>query len=73
MQAAAELNIDLLHSFFVGDALTDMQAARTAGCIPILLGAVKTDWAPYMNEDNKPAAAAPDWAGITDIILSWKK
>ena len=50
-----------------------MQAARMAGCTSVLLGAVKTDWAPYMNEANKPAAQAPDWAGVSDIILSWHK
>lgn len=70
LRAAAELNIDLAHSFLVGDALSDMQAARSAGCTPILLGSVKSDWAKYVNEGNKPAAQAPDWAGVTDIILS---
>ena len=73
LKAAAELGIDLSHSFFVGDALTDMQAARSAGCTPILLGSVKTDWAPYVNEGNKPAAQANDWSGVTDIILSKHK
>ncbi len=37
-RAAAELGIDLEESVMVGDALTDVQAARAAGCRPILLG-----------------------------------
>jgi len=35
-QAAAELNIDLPRSIFIGDADTDVQAARLAGCQPIM-------------------------------------
>lgn len=73
LRASADLNIDLFSSFLVGDALSDMQAARSAGCTPILLGSIKTDWAKFVNEGNAPAAQAPDWAGVTDIILSWHK
>ena len=36
-QAAAELAIDLNSSYVVGDALCDMQAALTAGCVPLLV------------------------------------
>jgi D-glycero-D-manno-heptose 1,7-bisphosphate phosphatase len=37
--AAADFNIDLGRSIFIGDSLTDVQAARAAGCKPVLLGA----------------------------------
>jgi D-glycero-D-manno-heptose 1,7-bisphosphate phosphatase len=37
-RAAADLGIDLEQSVMVGDSLTDVQAARTAGCLPILAG-----------------------------------
>ena len=39
LQAAAnDFNIDLSRSIFIGDSDTDMQAARSAGCKPILFG-----------------------------------
>lgn len=31
-QAAAEMGIDLAHSYMIGDALTDVQAGQAAGC-----------------------------------------
>ena len=37
--AAADFNIDLGRSVFIGDSETDVQAARAAGCTPLLLGA----------------------------------
>lgn len=37
LQAAEELNLDLRQSFFIGDALTDMQAAEAAGVKGILV------------------------------------
>ncbi|HZA01799.1 MAG TPA: HAD family hydrolase [Hyphomicrobiaceae bacterium] len=37
MQASAELGIRLEASLMVGDALSDVQAARSAGCFPILV------------------------------------
>ncbi len=36
-QAAAALNIDLAGSFFVGDAISDIQAGLAAGCLPVLV------------------------------------
>lgn len=35
--AASELDLDLQHSYFVGDAATDVAAALAAGCQPILV------------------------------------
>jgi D-glycero-D-manno-heptose 1,7-bisphosphate phosphatase len=35
LEAAADFNIDLARSVFVGDSETDSQAARAAGCNPI--------------------------------------
>ncbi|MFZ0519776.1 MAG: HAD family hydrolase [Candidatus Acidiferrales bacterium] len=37
--AANDFNIDLSRSIFIGDSETDVQAARAAGCRPVLLGA----------------------------------
>lgn len=36
-QAAKELDIDLTGSFFIGDAVSDVQAALNAGCRPIMV------------------------------------
>jgi D-glycero-D-manno-heptose 1,7-bisphosphate phosphatase len=37
--AASDFNIELSRSIFIGDSETDVQAARAAGCTPLLLGA----------------------------------
>jgi histidinol-phosphate phosphatase family protein len=37
-RAAADFNIDLTRSVFIGDSDTDVQAARSAGCQPVLFG-----------------------------------
>jgi D-glycero-D-manno-heptose 1,7-bisphosphate phosphatase len=37
LQAARQSRLDLEHSLFIGDALTDMQAALAAGCRPVLV------------------------------------
>ena len=37
MQAAREHNIDMNQSFMIGDSVTDVQAAKKAGCEGILL------------------------------------
>ena len=40
LRAAKELNLDLEHSFLIGDAVTDCEAARAAGvrCLMVLTG-----------------------------------
>jgi D-glycero-D-manno-heptose 1,7-bisphosphate phosphatase len=38
LQAASELQLDLHRSWFIGDSLTDLQAAAAAGVRPILVG-----------------------------------
>jgi D-glycero-D-manno-heptose 1,7-bisphosphate phosphatase len=37
-RAASDFNLDLSRSVFIGDSETDVQAARAAGCAPILFG-----------------------------------
>jgi len=37
LRAEAEMNIDLQRSWLIGDAYTDMKAALSAGCRPILV------------------------------------
>jgi len=36
--AAADFNIDLTRSVFIGDSDTDVEAARAVGCAPVLFG-----------------------------------
>jgi D-glycero-D-manno-heptose 1,7-bisphosphate phosphatase len=49
-RAAVDYNIDLRSSIFIGDSQTDVQAARAAGCRPVLLGSgvsngsITEDW-----------------------------
>ena len=54
LQAAADLNIDLAHSWMVGDSTADLAAARAAGVKAIL---VRTG---HAGQDGKHAAA-PDF------------
>ena len=45
MQAADKLNVDLTHSWMIGDILHDVEAGRTAGCRTILLtNGNETEW-----------------------------
>jgi len=39
-RAADDFNVDLSRSIFIGDSETDVQAARAAGCKPVLFGSV---------------------------------
>jgi D-glycero-D-manno-heptose 1,7-bisphosphate phosphatase len=36
-QLSAKYPLNLAETFFIGDSLTDMQAAKAAGCLPILV------------------------------------
>ena len=67
LKAARELAIDLAHSYMVGDATTDVEAAHRAGCFAIL---VKTG---FGGEDGRseevPDAVLPDLACAADFIL----
>jgi len=36
-QAAQDLGLDLAHSYLIGDAMSDIEAALAAGCTPILV------------------------------------
>jgi D-glycero-D-manno-heptose 1,7-bisphosphate phosphatase len=43
LQAAKELNIDLVGSVMIGDGMTDIEAGRAAGCTTLWLGKMKCD------------------------------
>jgi D-glycero-D-manno-heptose 1,7-bisphosphate phosphatase len=56
-RAAREMNLDLKHSYYVGDSLVDVKAGRAAGVKSILVGHV-TDFLSRMIEEEK---AEPDY------------
>jgi D-glycero-D-manno-heptose 1,7-bisphosphate phosphatase len=57
LRAARENNLDLKKSFFVGDALTDVQAGKAAGCKTVFIGQM-TD---LLNRMMKKHNAVPDF------------
>lgn len=58
LRAARDHDIDLAASFLVGDASRDAEAARAAGCTPILLGAPPTDGTTHVT----------DWSGVPSAV-----
>lgn len=68
-RAAADLGVDLRSSYFVGDALTDVEAALAAGCRPVL---VKTGrGAAMLRRAERPAGltVVDDLAAAVRYIL----
>lgn len=60
-QAALEMDIDLRYSWMIGDGLTDIQAGKAAGCRTILIGRMKCELCPRMDEDDAhPDAVCAD-------------
>ena len=66
LRAAADLGIDLPGSVMVGDAMSDIEAGRRAGCRTVLL---RAGWMPEL---TAPAAdhVAAALAGAADWILA---
>lgn len=57
LRAAAEKDIDLSRSYFVGDSLIDVEAGRRAGCRTILVGHMTT----FLSAMIEEAKATPDY------------
>ena len=71
-QAAREHHLSLPNCLFVGDSITDYQAARTAGCQSILVETGRQgSQLPLLlaNEQSKPTVV-PDLASAVSLILS---
>lgn len=64
-QAAEDLGLDLTRSMFVGASLTEVSAARAAGCRAILVG--RPDSASFLPGD---VACAPTFMDAIDFILA---
>lgn len=57
LRAAAEKDVDLGRSYFVGDSLIDVEAGRRAGCKTILVGHMTT----FLSAMIDKAKATPDY------------
>lgn len=62
IQAAREHDIDISKTFFIGDSLKDIQAARNAGALPILVltGHGRDSYNHYINSDLTTKTYKPD-------------
>ena len=73
LRAAKENDLDLGNSFFVGDALVDVKAGRTAGCKTILLGHPTTFFSMMIEmEDARPDFMLPSLKQVPDLLRSLK-
>jgi D-glycero-D-manno-heptose 1,7-bisphosphate phosphatase len=68
LQAAADdLNLDLSRSIFIGDSDTDIQAARAAGCAPVLFGSD----ASIQPESRSGLPAAPSAMDLYSVVARY--
>jgi D-glycero-D-manno-heptose 1,7-bisphosphate phosphatase len=68
LQAANEMDIDLPHSWMIGDGLTDVKAGKDTGCKTVLLGRMKCELCHLMHEED----ARPDTICL-DLLEAAKK
>ncbi|MHB8565639.1 MAG: D-glycero-alpha-D-manno-heptose-1,7-bisphosphate 7-phosphatase [Nitrososphaerales archaeon] len=74
LRAAKEHNIDLKKSYFVGDALIDVRAGKSAGCNTILVGHLTTFLAKMMEKENAtPDYMVPSLKDVPYLLSSLKK
>jgi D-glycero-D-manno-heptose 1,7-bisphosphate phosphatase len=68
--AAAELGLNLARSVFVGDAVSDVEAARAAGCRPVLvLTGRGAQAAEIFTARGESVEVAADLAAAVDLLL----
>lgn len=68
VQAAKEHNIDLGHSFVVGDLQIDIDMGKLAGCRTILIGTP-----PSMSEIAKPDMVISDLFKAAQAMVKWEE
>ena len=69
LRAAKELGIDLGASYFVGDALADVEAGKAAGCKTILLGHVTTFLAQMIEKEGaRPDFVVPSLREVPELL-----
>ena len=69
LKAAEEMQLDLPHSWMIGDGLTDIKAGKSAGTRTILIGKMKCELCHYLHEDgNSPEAVCADLLEAARVI-----
>ncbi len=70
-QAAKQFDIDLNSSYLIGDAKTDIEAAKNAGCKSILIksGYGKESFNALLSENNLPNFVAENFKEACDFII----
>ncbi len=68
VKAAADFQIDLRHSIFIGDSETDAQAAQAAGCKPVLFGSGLEAAAFGTRDWPEDLAHSPSAAELFDVV-----
>jgi D-glycero-D-manno-heptose 1,7-bisphosphate phosphatase len=74
LRAASEKQLDLARSFFVGDALVDVEAGEAAGCNTILISHMTN----FLNQIMKKKNVYPDYLvdslnDVPQILLNFRK
>ena len=71
LRAARELNLDLSRSYFIGDAVSDVEAALAADCTPLYVQTgLGNDQLAYLKEKGfEHIKTFPDLQGAVDFIL----
>ena len=73
VQAAREHDIDLTHSFMIGDKMADVAAGRAAGCTTALLGPGKDAGTANVASHALPHHRGDDWLTLLlSMETSWK-
>jgi D-sedoheptulose 7-phosphate isomerase len=71
MQAAQELDIDLAHSYMIGDGITDIIAGDEVGCTTVLVGPRKCYICHELAQQNTvPDYVVSDLSEAVDMILA---
>ncbi len=69
LQAARDHDIDLAHSWMIGDILNDVEAGRRAGCHTVLLhNGHETEW--HLTRERWPHRVAKDLSEAARMIVS---
>jgi D,D-heptose 1,7-bisphosphate phosphatase len=72
-QAAREHDIDVTHSFMVGDKMSDVAAGRAAGCTTALIGKGKDAGTANVASQALPHHRGDDWLTLLlSMETSWK-
>jgi D-glycero-D-manno-heptose 1,7-bisphosphate phosphatase len=71
LKAAQELDIDLKHSWMVGDILNDIEAGNRSGCATIMIdNGNETEW--FLSDERQPDFIVTNMKEAAQAILSGK-